>query len=30
MRKLGDDPLVEPLVAVGEGHFVARHSIGVY
>ncbi|MGE8591186.1 MAG: dipeptide ABC transporter ATP-binding protein, partial [Alcaligenes sp.] len=29
MRKLGDDPLVEPLVAVGEGHFVARHSIGV-
>ncbi|WP_175173702.1 dipeptide ABC transporter ATP-binding protein [Achromobacter pestifer] len=30
MRKLGDDPLVEPLVAVGEGHFVARHAIGVY
>ncbi|WP_183015101.1 dipeptide ABC transporter ATP-binding protein [Achromobacter sp. UMC46] len=30
MRKLGDDPLVEPLVAVGDGHFVARHSIGVY
>lgn len=30
MRKLGDDPLVEPLVAVGEGHFVARHSVGVY
>ncbi|ADP16001.1 ABC transporter family protein 39 [Achromobacter xylosoxidans A8] len=30
MRKLGDDPLVEPLVAVGEGHFVARHPIGVY
>ena len=30
VRKLGDDPLVEPLVAVGEGHFVARHPIGVY
>ncbi|MCF7770907.1 dipeptide ABC transporter ATP-binding protein [Achromobacter pulmonis] len=30
MRKLGDDPLVEPLVQVGEGHFVARHSVGVY
>ncbi|MFD4839018.1 dipeptide ABC transporter ATP-binding protein [Achromobacter sp. NPDC058515] len=30
MRKLGDDPLVEPLVAVGEGHFVARHAVGVY
>ena len=30
MRKLGDEPLVEPLVAVGEGHFVARHAIGVY
>jgi len=30
MRKLGDDPLVEPLVQVGEGHYVARHAIGVY
>ncbi|WP_313620631.1 dipeptide ABC transporter ATP-binding protein [Achromobacter sp.] len=30
MRKVGDDPLVEPLVAVGDGHFVARHAIGVY
>ncbi|WP_312438398.1 dipeptide ABC transporter ATP-binding protein [Achromobacter sp.] len=30
MRRLGDDPLVEPLVAVGDGHFVARHAIGVY
>ena len=28
IRKLGDDPLVEPLVAVGPDHFVARHSIG--
>ena len=30
MPTLGDDPLVEPLGAVGEGHFVARHSIGAY
>ncbi|EHK67757.1 ABC transporter [Achromobacter arsenitoxydans SY8] len=30
MRKVGDAPLVEPLVAVGEGHFVARHAVGVY
>jgi peptide/nickel transport system ATP-binding protein len=30
VRKVGDDPLVQPLVAVGDGHFVARHSIGVY
>jgi len=30
MRKIGDEPLVEPLVAVGDGHFVARHAIGVY
>ncbi|CAB3732228.1 Glutathione import ATP-binding protein GsiA [Achromobacter denitrificans] len=30
VRKVGDDPLVEPLVAVGDGHFVARHAIGVY
>ncbi|NMU93090.1 glutathione ABC transporter ATP-binding protein GsiA, partial [Achromobacter ruhlandii] len=30
MRKSGDDPLVEPLVRVGEGHYVARHSVGVY
>ncbi|MGY6269811.1 dipeptide ABC transporter ATP-binding protein [Achromobacter denitrificans] len=30
VRKVGDDPLVQPLVPVGEGHFVARHSIGVY
>ncbi|WP_144638759.1 dipeptide ABC transporter ATP-binding protein [Bordetella genomosp. 13] len=28
IRKLGDDPLVQPLVAVGPDHFVARHSIG--
>ena len=30
MRKLGDDPLVQPLAQVGEGHYVARHPIGVY
>ena len=30
VRKLGDDPLVRPLVAVGEGHFVAQHPVGVY
>jgi len=30
VRKVGDDPLVQPLVAVGDGHFVARHPIGVY
>ncbi len=30
MRKVGDEPLVEPLVAVGDGHFVARHAVGVY
>ncbi|HEY2256416.1 MAG TPA: dipeptide ABC transporter ATP-binding protein [Variovorax sp.] len=30
VRKVGDDPLVAPLVQVGEGHYVARHSVGVY
>ncbi|SAI71361.1 ABC transporter ATP-binding protein [Bordetella ansorpii] len=30
VRKVGDEPVVQPLVQVGEGHFVARHSIGVY
>ena len=30
VRKVGDDPLVQPLVAVGDGHFVARHAVGVY
>jgi len=28
IRKLGDEPVVEPLVPVGPGHYVARHSIG--
>ncbi|TKI07557.1 dipeptide ABC transporter ATP-binding protein [Martelella alba] len=28
VRALGDDPLVAPLVRVGEGHFVARHLVG--
>lgn len=27
-RSVGDDPYVAPLVAVGPGHFVARHPIG--
>ncbi|WP_435927144.1 glutathione ABC transporter ATP-binding protein GsiA [Dryocola sp. BD613] len=27
-RRLGDEPQVAPLVAVGPGHFVARHPIG--
>jgi len=30
VRRVGDDPVVAPLVAVGEGHFVARHAVGVY
>ncbi|KOF53621.1 glutathione ABC transporter ATP-binding protein [Achromobacter sp. DMS1] len=30
VRKVGDDPVVQPLAQVGEGHFVARHPIGVY
>ena len=27
-RAVGDEPVVQPLVQVGEGHFVARHRIG--
>lgn len=27
-RGLGDEPLVSPLVKVGEGHFVATHKVG--
>jgi ABC-type glutathione transport system ATPase component len=27
-RALGDEPVVEPLIEVGSGHFVARHRIG--
>ncbi|CAM3402500.1 dipeptide ABC transporter ATP-binding protein [Paracidovorax anthurii] len=27
IRALGDEPAVQPLVEVGQGHFVARHSI---
>ena len=27
-RTIGDEPVVAPLVQVGEGHFVARHRIG--
>ncbi|OZI74165.1 dipeptide ABC transporter ATP-binding protein [Bordetella genomosp. 12] len=28
IRKLGDEPVVQPLVQVGPGHFVARHAVG--
>jgi len=28
IRKLGDEPVVEPLVEVGPGHYVARHRVG--
>ncbi len=28
LRAPGDSPVVAPLVAVGEGHFVARHKVG--
>jgi peptide/nickel transport system ATP-binding protein/glutathione transport system ATP-binding protein len=27
-RNIGDEPVVAPLVQVGEGHFVARHRLG--
>ena len=27
-RAVGDEPVVQPLVQVGDGHFVARHRIG--
>jgi len=30
VRKVGDEPVVAPLVEVGPGHYVARHSVGVY
>ncbi|ALM86764.1 dipeptide ABC transporter ATP-binding protein [Bordetella sp. N] len=30
VRKVGDDPVVAPLVEVGPGHYVARHTVGVY
>lgn len=28
VRGVGDDPLVSPLVRVGEGHYVATHKVG--
>jgi len=28
IRRLGDEPVVEPLVAVGPDHYVARHRVG--
>jgi glutathione transport system ATP-binding protein len=27
-RRLDNPPIVEPLVRVGEGHYVARHHVG--
>lgn len=30
MRALGDEPVIEPLVEIGPGHFVARHPVGVF
>ncbi|TWG79692.1 glutathione transport system ATP-binding protein [Cupriavidus gilardii J11] len=28
IRAIGDEPVVQPLVAVAPGHFVARHAVG--
>jgi glutathione transport system ATP-binding protein len=28
IRAVGDEPVVEPLHAVGPGHYVARHRVG--
>jgi ABC-type dipeptide/oligopeptide/nickel transport system permease component len=28
IRKVGDEPVVQPLVQVAPGHFVARHAVG--
>ncbi|WP_094806546.1 dipeptide ABC transporter ATP-binding protein [Bordetella genomosp. 2] len=30
VRRVGDEPVVAPLVQVGDGHYVARHAVGVY
>jgi ABC-type glutathione transport system ATPase component len=30
VHKVGDEPVVKPLVKVGKGHFVARHPVGIY
>ena len=30
VRKVGDEPVVRPLVEVAAGHYVARHPVGVY
>ncbi|RCS22154.1 dipeptide ABC transporter ATP-binding protein [Phyllobacterium salinisoli] len=30
VRTIGDEPVVEPLIEVGPGHFVAHHPIGVF
>lgn len=30
VRRVGDEPVVQALVQVGQGHFVARHAVGAY
>jgi len=30
VRRVGDEPIVAPLVQVGKAHYVARHAVGVY
>jgi peptide/nickel transport system ATP-binding protein len=30
IRRVGDEPVIRPLIQVGPDHFVARHSVGVY
>lgn len=30
IRNIGDEPIVQPLVQIGDDHFVARHPIGIY
>lgn len=30
IRRVGDEPVIRPLVQVGPDHFVARHTVGVY
>ena len=30
VHDVGDEPIVKPLVKVGDGHFVARHPVGIY
>jgi peptide/nickel transport system ATP-binding protein len=30
VRRVGDEPVVQPLVQIGATHYVARHSVGVF